>query len=432
VNLKRRIQNIADVARWRLCCGCGMCVPSCPNGAVRLIDVEDQGLRPVVDLDKCQQCGRCLQVCPGRELCAGAPPSDAIAGLGEDWGPVLEVWEGYASDSQIRFEGSSGGLVTALSLFCLEKQGFGGVLHIGPDADHPLTNVAGVSRNREQLLTRAGSRYAPAAPCEGVSMLDSSKAPYVFAGKPCDVAAIHKWQHSEFGIQGLIGLTISIFCAGTPSTRGSLKILETLGTRCEDVAAFRYRGCGWPGEAMATLRGPAGGERRMSYAKAWGEILTGYVCLRCRLCPDATGHFADISCGDPWYRPSSGSDPGQSLVLVRTEQGRQIVRKAMQAGYVHLQQADPGILPSSQPSLQEKRRQLWGRLAAMSAMHVPVPVYNGFPLFRNWMRLPVGQKVRSLLGTVRRVVVRKLRQPLQSAHPPDSERIAGDCRTCVR
>ena len=110
-----------------------MCVPSCPNQAIRLIDVEDQGLRPVVDPRQCRQCGRCLQVCPGVGLSAGELPSGAISELGEDWGPVLEVWEGYASDAQIRLEGSSGGLVTALSLFCIEKQGFGGVLHIGPD-----------------------------------------------------------------------------------------------------------------------------------------------------------------------------------------------------------------------------------------------------------------------------------------------------------
>ncbi len=427
-----RIQTIADVAKWRLCCGCGMCVPSCPNGAVQLVDIEDQGLRPAVDSAACRQCGRCLAVCPGVGLAADAFPAQAIAELADEWGPVLEVWEGYAADDQIRFEGSSGGVATALSLFCLERQDFGGVLHIGPAADRPLTNVPGISRSREELLTRVGSRYAPAAPCAGVALLEASEKPYVFAGKPCDVAALHKWHHSEFGAQNHIGLTISIFCAGTPSTRGTRKILETLGTRREDVAAFRYRGCGWPGEAAATLKSPPGGERRMTYAKAWGEILTGYVCLRCRLCPDATGHFADISCGDPWYRTSDGSDPGRSLVLVRTERGRQIVREAMRAGYVHLEQADPKILPASQLSLREKRRQLWGRLSIMSMMGVPVPWYNDFPLLGNWLRLPVGQKVRSLLGTVRRVWVRKLRQPLQPVRGSDGEPVVGHCRTCAR
>jgi coenzyme F420 hydrogenase subunit beta len=420
--MKRRIRTIADVAKWRLCCGCGVCVLACPNGAVRLIDIEDQGLRPSVDPAKCQQCGRCLHVCPGLGLEAGAPSSEAIPELIEHWGPVLEVWEGYATDPQIRFQASSGGAATAISLFCIEKRGFGGVLHIGPKASEPLTNVAGISRSREQLLARAGSRYAPAAPGAGLAMLEPSVAPYVFVGKPCDVAAVHKWRHSEFGEPKLIGLAISIFCAGTPSTRGTKKILETLGTTVGEVAEFRYRGCGWPGEAAAKLKEPADQERRMSYAKAWGEILTGYVCLRCRLCPDSTGQLADLSCGDPWYRQPDGADPGRSLVLVRTERGREVLREAVQAGYLQLQRVEAVTLPASQPSLLEKKRQLWGRLAAMRIMGIPVPRYAGFPLLRNWMQLPFIQKGRSLLGTARRVVVRRLYRPLQSSRFPACRR----------
>jgi coenzyme F420 hydrogenase subunit beta len=409
----RRIRTIADVARWRMCCGCGLCEAVCPNGAVRLVDVEDQGLRPATDPAKCQQCGRCLQVCPGLGLSVEAAVDGALAELAPDWGPVLEVWEGHACDPRIRLQASSGGAATALSLFCIEKKGFGGVLHIGPASGDPLLNVAAVSRDREQLMKKVGSRYAPAAPCAGLTMLNASEAPYVFAGKPCDVAAIGKWRRSEFGREGLIGLTLSIFCAGTPSTRGSEKILEALGTRREDVAEFRYRGFGWPGEATAVLKRPAGEERRMTYARAWGEILTGYVCLRCRLCPDATGQFADLSCGDPWYRRPDGNDPGRSLVLVRTERGRAILHEAMQAGYLQLEQVSPTVLPASQLSLLEKRRQLWGRLTAMSLMRVPTPRYGGFPLFLNWMGLSWLQKMRSLLGTARRVMTRQLGKPVE-------------------
>jgi coenzyme F420 hydrogenase subunit beta len=410
----RRIKTIADVAKWRLCCGCGVCVPACPNGAVRLVDVADQGLRPSVDPNKCQRCGQCLQVCPGIGLCAQDLPKGALTELSGDWGPVLEVWEGYAADPQIRFEGSSGGAATAISLFCIDKHGFGGVLHIGPKMNDPLTNVAGISRNREQLLTRVGSRYAPAAPSVGLAMLEPAEAPYVFAGKPCDVAAMHKWQHSELGTRDLVGLTISIFCAGTPSTRGTRKILETLGAHPDDVAEFRYRGRGWPGQATAKLKNPAGHVLQMSYAKAWGEILTGFVCMRCRLCPDSTGQFADLSCGDPWYRQPDGSDPGRSLVLVRTERGRDVLRRAIRAGYLQMERVMPGVLPASQPSLLQKRRQLWGRLTVMSGMGVPVPHYGGFPLLRNWIRLPFLQKVKSLIGTARRVVARGLYRPIKS------------------
>ena len=189
-----------------------MCAPVCPNGAIRLLDVEDQGLRPFVDAEKCRQCGQCLDVCPGLGLCAGAPLKGAISELRDEWGPVLEVWEGFASDPEIRFRGSSGGAATALALFCIDKRGFAGVLHVGSTPEKPLVNVPAISRNREQLLARTGSRYAPAAPCAGVGMLKSQESRYVFIGKPCDVAAVRKWQSGGRENVGSIDVTISIFC----------------------------------------------------------------------------------------------------------------------------------------------------------------------------------------------------------------------------
>jgi coenzyme F420-reducing hydrogenase beta subunit len=62
---------------------------------------------------------------------------EGIPELKKQWGTVLEVWEGYASDPEIRFRGSSGGLCTALSLFCLEKEIGSGVVHIGSDPGRP-------------------------------------------------------------------------------------------------------------------------------------------------------------------------------------------------------------------------------------------------------------------------------------------------------
>ena len=40
--------------------------------------------------------------------------------------------------------------------------------------------------------------------------------------------------------------------------------------------------------------------------------------------------------GDPWWRPTDG-DPGRSLVLARTDRGRDAVRAAMAAGSLALE-----------------------------------------------------------------------------------------------
>jgi len=409
--MSHSFESVADVVSWRLCLGCGACVSVCPQGALSLVDAQDDGLRPKTDRDKCVRCGDCTRVCPGIDIEAPGVDSAAIPALRRAWGPVLEVWEGYAADPEIRFLGSSGGIATTLSLYCIEKARMQGVLHIGPAAVDPLANVAVVSRDREELLTRTGSRYAPAGPCAGFGFLNGDGAPFVFAGKPCDVVAVRKWQALRRETSDRIAVAISIFCAGTPSTRGSLRILEKLGVQPGQVAELRYRGCGWPGRMVVKTNDHNDVDHSMSYQEAWGDILSKHTQFRCRLCPDSTGELADLSCGDPWYRQIEPGDPGRSLVLVRTATGRKILHEAMDAGYVLLERAEAGTLPRSQQSLLQRRRQLWGRLQALRLLRVPVPCYRGFSLLANWASLPILSKLRSVFGTIRRARQRGWTRP---------------------
>lgn len=133
------------------------------------------------------------------------------------------------------------------------------------------------------------------------------------------------------------------------------------------------------------------------------------------MCPDSTGEFADISCGDPWYRPVENGEQGRSLVLARTEEGRQIIQEAIKAGYLDLVRVEPATVPDSQKVLLRRRRHLWERLLTMKLLLVPVPHYDGFDLFGNWMKLPAVEKLRSFVGTMKRLVSRGWIRPLKPA-----------------
>ncbi len=393
--------------------GCGACKYACANEAITLIDIPERGIRPNVDGSKCQRCGNCLRVCPGIEISHQPFDNQTIPELRRAWGPVLELWEGYAADAEIRYKGSSGGAATGLALYCLEKEQASGVLHIGAKPEAPLQNVPVLSKSKEELLACTGSRYSPAVPCEKLNWIKESDAPCIFIGKPCDVAALRKSQAIKPALDNKVGLTISIFCAGTPATRGTMKLLETLSIEPDEVQEIRYRGCGWPG--MTTVKFQRGDSqiREISYEEAWGNILSNYTQFRCRLCPDSTGEFADISCGDPWYREIKPDEPGWSLVLVRTERGHRILQKAMEAGYIKLEKARPAVLAASQKALLNKRRNLWGRMLAMRLMRIPVPHFEGFSLFSNWRELSVSGKARSIAGTFKRIIQRNWTKPLK-------------------
>jgi hypothetical protein len=223
----------------------------------------------------------------------------------------------------------------------------------------------------------------------------------VFIGKPCDVAGVQAARRERPGLDEKLGLTVAFFCAGVPSTRGTLELLKSVGV--EDpasVRSLRYRGNGWPGRWTVEFEGERGEMRTesLSYEESWG-FLQRYRQWRCYICPDHTGEFADIAVGDPWYRPVEPGEPGKSLLVARTPRGREVLHAAAAAGYIRLETKDASLLPRSQPNLLRTRGGLWGRLAVLRLFGAPVPRYRGFPTFRYWVReLGPMEKVKSLTG----------------------------------
>ena len=256
------------------------------------------------------------------------------------------------TDPTIRFKGSSGGLLSALSLYCLEKEGFAGAIHAGMDPATPWMNRNYVSRDRAAVLARTGSRYAPSAPVAALSEVGDGT--HVFIGKPCDAAAVSELRRRDTDVQRKVGLVMTFFCAGTPSTRGTLDLMNGLESGADPVKEVHYRGEGWPGDFRVIAESGAE-KQRLSYKESWGR-LTSYRPLRCNLCPDGLGRVADIACGDAWEQYDGKGDPGRSIVLVRTEKGRQILAGALRAGYVTLERVGTDNVLRAQSSLLGRRR----------------------------------------------------------------------------
>jgi coenzyme F420 hydrogenase subunit beta len=411
----RFINNVGDIARWRMCLGCGGCAYICPKDNIQLCDVLDEGIRPVLlDPQRCILCNECLKVCPAYENDHAElhQRPGIIRELSQTCGPVLEIWEGHATDSEIRFAGSSGGAITALSLYCLEQAGMHGVLHIGLDPDNPTCNKTRMSFNREDLLRCTGSRYAPASACDRLDLIESAPAPCAFVGQPSEVTALRKAQALRPVLDRNVGLVISFLCAGSPSTRGTLELLKNLEIDTATVSDLRYRGNGWPGNFAVSQNGDSAPSTQVSYSESWG-FLQAYRPYSTHLCPDGTGEDADISCGDPWYREVQPNEPGSSLVVVRSEKGREIIRGAIESGYLALTPADPQKLLDSQRNLLAKRGAIWGRMMAFRAFGLPITKLKGFHLFKNWWRLSLNDKLRSTLGTARRIMTRRYFRPLK-------------------
>jgi coenzyme F420 hydrogenase subunit beta len=426
--LPHGIRSITDVAERQLCAGCGVCAFVQPADIV-MVDDLDVGRRPVVRDGADTHAA--LQACPGVGLEHGPPPQGAIPSLLADWGPALEVWEGHAADPTIRFAGSSGGAATALAVSAIEVDGFHGALHIRARSDAPILNETVLSTDRDALLTGSGSRYAPASPCDRLDLVRDAPQPCVFIGKPCDVAATARARRTDGALDAKLGLTVAIFCAGTPSLRGTLEMLETMGVSdTGEVGSLRYRGNGWPGDAHVTLplHPQCDRDRTLSYADSWGHILQRHRQWRCYVCIDHTGEFADIAVGDPWYRDPEDDELGSNLIIVRTERGRRALATAMNHGHILARRVSPDLVPASQPGLGRVRGAVWGRLMSSRLFGIPTPVYRRMPTFQAWLlRLTLRERLQSTAGLVRRIrrkglwrrhPVRPMGDELPRLHPP--------------
>ena len=401
--MNTRMRGIRDVAEKHLCTGCGTCAYVSP-ASIQMVDVLDQGRRPLVV--EGADTSEALSACPGVGLEHGPDPAGVIPQLREGWGPVLELWEGYAADDEVRWLASSGGAATALALFGLEQRGMAGVLHIGARSDVPYLNQSQLSTSRDELLAATGSRYAPASPCDGLQLVEDASGPSVMIGKPCDIAGARKAASLRPQLEKQLGLTIGIFCAGTPSTAGTLEMIRRMGF--EDPGAIervRYRGKGWPGFAEVEAQGHTA---RLTYDESWGKVLQRHRQWRCYVCADHSGEFADIAVGDPWYRETSEGEPGRSLILARTPRGREFLEAALAAGVIHAELVSADKLPAAQINLLHTRGAVWGRSLVCRLLGVPAPVYRGLPTFRVWLRsLSLKQRAQSLYGTVKRVLLTK-------------------------
>jgi coenzyme F420 hydrogenase subunit beta len=107
----------------------------------------------------------------------------------------------------------------------------------------------------------------------------------VFIGKPCDVSGLRPAHNINPQLAEKTALAIGFFCAGTPSTQGTLELLKSQGIDPTSITDFRYRGIGWPGMATAHFKDQAKPPFKLTYQESWGFVKQ-YRPFRCYLCPD--------------------------------------------------------------------------------------------------------------------------------------------------
>jgi coenzyme F420 hydrogenase subunit beta len=395
-------KTINDVVTRKLCTGCSICAEMFEQPVVDMKISSDGFLRPQM-LRKLTDSENKLfnSVCPGINVSHIQRDNSYTP----TWGPIKDVMTGHAVDDEIRHKGSSGGVVSALAVHLLETEQVQGVLHIVPSDESPFDNIAQISRTREDVLHGAGSRYAPAAPLSRLSECLSQEGVFAFIGKPCDVGALKSLGRSHSQIDEKFPFLIAFMCAGTPSLHGTKDVVRKMGFNPSEVSKFRYRGNGWPGKARAETSD--GRSAEMDYDTSWGYILGRQVQFRCKICPDGTGEFADISCADAWNTDEKGyplftENSGRSLVLARTDTGLRLIKEAEANKKIFLDKSSLTNAEKMQPYQVHRKRTLLARLIGFSLTFKAIPSYRSMGLFSSAKEISFIRQLRSMAGALLR------------------------------
>lgn len=396
----RRAKSIDEIVTRGLCTGCGLCESLAGADRLRLTLNAEGFLRPkrMAPLDPGIE-REVLATCAGnvQRLDNSGVPTDTI------WGPLAGVFDGHATDEEIRFKGSSGGVATAVALHLVRSGRAAAVLEVSADRTRPLHGTTRVARDRTALIEGAGSWYGPAAPLRRLHELLDAGEPFVVIGKPCDIGGVRNLARLDPRVDRLVVCTISFLCAGLSSHAVAHNVIGAHGVAEKDVRLFRFRGHGCPGPTHIETHD--GRSFQQSYDDTWSHALNQAIQFRCKICPDSTGEQADIVCADAWDNDDGyahGEKEGRGAILARTARGLAILRGMQERGELHMQAMNLRHFERMQPHHKHRKSVLIARLAGLWFLRQPVPHYRRLRLISSslhgWRSL-----MTTFVGTIRRV-----------------------------
>lgn len=369
-------KTISKVVKDGLCTGCGTCMGICPADAIEMVIDRKKGIYlPQLDVERCNQCGLCFDVCPGHAVdfkqlnleIFSKEPADILVGN------YIDCYIGHATDYDIHYNSSSGGLVTALLIYALEQGMIDGALVTRMKKDSPLEPEPFIARTRGEILEAAKSKYCPVPANIALREILHTEGKYAVVGLPCHIRGVRKAELVHKEVKQRIVLHFGLLCSGNRTFLATEYMLRKAGIDPQQVVRLDYRGEGKPSQFVATLRN--GKRYSVPYLEYRARSMRSFFTpIRCTLCSDHSCELADVSFGDIDFPEFRHDSLWISAMICRSQIGDRFLKQATLAGIIELSNISRDRLAESKMgAFYRKKKHLTSRRNLFGLRGKPVP-----------------------------------------------------------
>lgn len=394
-----------------LCTGCGTCYGICPHNAIHYDLNSKTGLYVFnVLFDRCKSCGLCLNSCPG----IGVNMCQMNLRLFQEipaiplLGYAKKCFSGFATDKDLRYRATSGGVTTALMKFALQSGFVDGAIVTGYNERNPLQSKAYIARSAQELENAIGSKYCPSATNIVLKDIIRGGGKFILVGLPCHIHGLRKSQMILPKLNKAVVLQIALFCGMNFSYRHLNWLLRHLGVERADVSRINYRGSGYPGEMRIDCKG-----NKSIVSPLHQYYVNAFKATRCTLCPDTFGELADISIGDAWLPEYRDDKLGRNIVVGRSRAGLDFLENAQCEKAVCFDAISPEKVLESNHEIATFKDDCSSRVALLRMLgkRTPSYVYEG-----RLKRRALAGLIEALVFYVNKTVKMKLYEMLPPAY----------------
>lgn len=335
------LSELKKIRKAHICCGCGACAALDFSHTTKMQDTAN-GPVPCFS-EEASFPEWMLDACPAKGVNYPEMYRKVWKKDPESWlfGEVKKVYTGYSGDPEIRKHGASGGVLTHILCYLLEKGKVDAVIAAKQGIGSPLSARAVVLNSVEEVLAAAQSIYIPVSMLDILSDLDPKKR-YAMTCLPEASSALRVMQVNGFApsrqIEYILGpyTGTALYPAAIQCFLRSNRVPES-----DPVTKLQWRAGAWPGYLQIDT---ASGRVLKSPKVYYNYLIPFFVTQTSLQSMDFANEFADIAVGDAWNpkfeEEAKKGAGGQSVVAVRSEKMLQIVEQMREDGLLTLSEED--------------------------------------------------------------------------------------------